>query len=101
MSSAIESKKLSLQIVSHCDKYFKIYLYQDVTALKKLVLHNPVSVLTISRAECKFSVKKKKTCQHWDSLSLELRNSRSKESFKNNYGKNFFDMPQKLQHFVI
>ena len=48
MSSAIESKKLSLQIVSHCDKYFKIYLYQDVTALKKLVLHNPVSVLTIS-----------------------------------------------------
>ena len=49
MSSAIESKKLSLQIVSHCDKYFKIYLYQDVTALKKLVLHNPVSVLTISQ----------------------------------------------------
>lgn len=49
MSSAIESKKLSLQIVPHCDKYFKIYLYQDVTALKKLVLHNPVSVLTISQ----------------------------------------------------
>lgn len=48
MSSAIEGKKLSLQIVSHSDKYFKIYLYQDVTALKKLVLHNPVSVLTIS-----------------------------------------------------
>lgn len=68
MSSAIEGKKLSLQIVSHCDKYFKIYLYQDVTALKKLVLHNPVSVLTISqfffccclsRAECKFNVKRK------------------------------------------
>ena len=32
------------------------------------------------------------TCQFWNSLSLELRNSVSLESFKNDYRNNLFDV---------
>ena len=41
------------------------------------------------------------TCQLWTSLSLELRNSVSLESFKNNYRNNLFDAQQKLHHFIV
>ena len=41
------------------------------------------------------------TCQLWNSLSLELRNSISLESFKNNYRNNLFDVQQKLLHFIV
>ena len=41
------------------------------------------------------------TCQLWSSLSLELRNSVSLESFKNNYRNNLFDVQQKLHHFIV
>ena len=41
------------------------------------------------------------TCQLWNSLSLELRNSVSLESFKNNYRNNLFDVQQKLHHFIV
>ena len=41
------------------------------------------------------------TCQLWNSLSLELRNSVSLESFNNNYRNNLFDAQQKLHHFIV
>ena len=41
------------------------------------------------------------TCQLWNSLSLELRNSVSLESFKNNYRNNLFDVQRKLHHFIV
>ena len=41
------------------------------------------------------------TCQLWNSLSLELRNSVSLESFKNNYRNNLFDVQQILHHFIV
>ena len=41
------------------------------------------------------------TCQLWNSLSLELRNSASLESFKNIYRNNLFDAQQKLHHFIV
>ena len=41
------------------------------------------------------------TCKLWKSLSLELRNSVSLESFKNNYRNNLFDVQQKLHHFIV
>ena len=41
------------------------------------------------------------TCQLWNSLSLELRNSVSLESFKHNYKNNRFDAQQKLHHFIV
>ena len=41
------------------------------------------------------------TCQLWNSSSLELRNSVSLESFKNNYRNNLFDVQQKLHHFTV
>jgi len=41
------------------------------------------------------------TCQLWNGLSLELRNSVSLESFKNNYRNNLFDLQQKLHHFIV
>ena len=41
------------------------------------------------------------TCQLWNSLSLELRNSVSLESFKNNYRNNLFYVQQKLDHFIV
>ena len=40
-------------------------------------------------------------CQLWNSLSLELRDSVSLESFKNNYRNNLFDAQQKLHHFIV
>lgn len=41
------------------------------------------------------------TCQLCNSLSLELRNSVSLESFRNNYGKNLFAVQKKLHHFIV
>ena len=41
------------------------------------------------------------TIELWNSLSLELRNSTTLESFKNNYRNNLFDVQQKLHHFVV
>ena len=41
------------------------------------------------------------TSQLWHSSTLELRNSTTLESFKNNYRNNFFDVQQKLHHFVV
>ena len=41
------------------------------------------------------------TCQLWNSLSLELRNSVSLESFKNNYSNNVFDVQRNLHHFIV
>ena len=41
------------------------------------------------------------TCQLWNSLSLELRNSVSLESFRNNFRKNLFAVQRKLHHFIV
>ena len=41
------------------------------------------------------------TCQLWNSLSRELRNSASTESFTNNYRNNLFNIQQKLHHFIV
>ena len=40
------------------------------------------------------------TCQLWNSLSLELRNSTSIASVKNSYRKNLFNVQQKLHLFT-
>ena len=41
------------------------------------------------------------TCQLWNSLSRELRNSASTESFTNNYRNNLFIIQQKLHHVIV
>ena len=41
------------------------------------------------------------TCQLRNSLSLELRNAVSLESFKNNYGKNLSNKQKELHHFIV
>ena len=41
------------------------------------------------------------TCQLWNSLSLELRNAVSLESFKNNYRDILFKEQQELHHFIV
>ena len=41
------------------------------------------------------------TCQIWNSLSLELRNVVSLESFKNNYRNILFKEEQELHHFIV
>ena len=40
-------------------------------------------------------------CQLWNSLSLELRNAVSLESFKNNYQDILFKEQQELHHFIV
>ena len=41
------------------------------------------------------------TCQLWNSLSLDLRNAVSLESFKNNYRNILFKEQQELHHFIV
>ena len=41
------------------------------------------------------------TCQLWNGLSLELRNSISLESFRNNFRKNLFAVQKKLHYFMV
>ena len=41
------------------------------------------------------------TCQLWNSLSLQLRNAASLESFKNKYRNNLFKEQQELHHFIV
>ena len=41
------------------------------------------------------------TCQLWNSLSLDLRNAVSLESFKNNYRNILFKEQQELYHFIV
>ena len=41
------------------------------------------------------------TCQLWNSLSLDLRNVVSLESFKNNYRNILFKEQQELHHFIV
>lgn len=41
------------------------------------------------------------TCPLWNSLRLELRNSVSLESVKNNYRNDLFDVQRKLHHFIV
>ena len=41
------------------------------------------------------------TCQLWNSLSLELRNAVSLESYKNNYRNILFKEQQELHHFIV
>ena len=41
------------------------------------------------------------TCQLWNSLSLELRNALSLESYKNNYRNILFKEQQELHHFIV
>ena len=41
------------------------------------------------------------TCQLWSSLTLELRNVISLESFKNNYRNILFKEQQELHHFIV
>ena len=40
-------------------------------------------------------------CQLWNSLSLELRNAVSLESFKNNYQDILFKEQPELHHFIV
>ena len=40
-------------------------------------------------------------CKLWNSLSLELGNSVSSESFKNNYRNNLLNVQQKMHHFIV
>ena len=77
---------------------FLVWIYLEFRSPQELQW--PIAVARFNRITEGGRVFAVTTCQLWNSLSLECRNSVSLESFKNNH-RNIFDVQQKLHHFVV